>query len=56
MPSPKSVVGENAVIELLKFQDETPSSFHIATIQGKFGRASNVSVHSFALGARLSRQ
>jgi Fe-S cluster assembly protein SufD len=49
------VVGDSATVELLKFQDETPNAFHVATIQGKFGRASNVTVHSFALGARLSR-
>jgi Fe-S cluster assembly protein SufD len=49
------VVGDNASVELLKFQDEAPSAFHVATIQGEFGRGSNVNVHSFALGARLSR-
>jgi Fe-S cluster assembly protein SufD len=49
------VAGDNAWVELLKFQDEAAESFHMATIQGQFGRASNVSVHSFALGARLSR-
>jgi Fe-S cluster assembly protein SufD len=47
--------GENAAVELLKFQDESSDSFHVATIQGQFGRGSNVNVHSFALGARLSR-
>lgn len=49
------VAGANANVELLKFQDEAPDAFHIATIQGHLGRASNVSVHSFALGAKLSR-
>jgi Fe-S cluster assembly protein SufD len=49
------VAGDQATIELLKFQDEAPGAYHIATIQGQFGRASNVRVHSFALGARLSR-
>jgi len=49
------IVGDNARVEHLKFQDESHSAFHIATIHGQFGRASNVSVHSFALGARLSR-
>jgi Fe-S cluster assembly protein SufD len=49
------VAGDNAVIEHVKLQDETASAFHMATIAGEFGRASNVSLHSFALGAKLSR-
>jgi Fe-S cluster assembly protein SufD len=49
------VAGDNAYVELVKLQDESAEAFHIATIQGEFGRASNVTVHSFALGARLSR-
>ncbi len=49
------VAGDNAIVEHLKFQDEAAHAFHIATIQGHFGRASRVSVHSFALGAKLSR-
>ena len=49
------VVGENAVVEHVKLQDETANAFHMATIAGEFGRASNVNVHSFALGSKLSR-
>ncbi|HEY5298363.1 MAG TPA: Fe-S cluster assembly protein SufD [Verrucomicrobiae bacterium] len=49
------VAGENASIEHIKLQDESAKAFHIATIAGEFGRASNVTVHSFALGAKLSR-
>jgi Fe-S cluster assembly protein SufD len=49
------VAGDNAAIEHVKLQDETTSAFHMATIAGEFGRASNVNVHSFALGAKLSR-
>jgi Fe-S cluster assembly protein SufD len=49
------VAGDNAAIEHVKLQDETASAFHLATIAGEFGRASNVNVHSFALGAKLSR-
>ncbi|MGD0614862.1 MAG: Fe-S cluster assembly protein SufD [Verrucomicrobiota bacterium] len=49
------IVGEDSRVELLKFQDEAGDAFHLATIHGQFGRASNVKVHSFALGARLSR-
>jgi Fe-S cluster assembly protein SufD len=47
--------GDHAFIEHLKFQDEAPAAFHIAAIHGEFGRASNVNIHSFALGAKLSR-
>ncbi|MDR3456139.1 MAG: Fe-S cluster assembly protein SufD [Verrucomicrobiae bacterium] len=49
------LAGENAAVEHIKLQDEAPGAYHIATIAGEFGRASNVSVHSFALGAKLSR-
>ena len=48
-------VGENARLEFVKFQDEAADAFHIAAFHGEFGRASNVNVHSFALGAKLSR-
>jgi Fe-S cluster assembly protein SufD len=49
------LAGDNADIEHIKLQDEAMDAFHIATIAGEFGRASNVTVHSFALGAKLSR-
>lgn len=49
------VAGDNARLEFVKFQDEAADAFHIAAFHGEFGRASNVSVHSFALGAKLSR-
>src|ERR1051325_6117832 len=49
------VAGDNASVEHLKLQDEAATAFHIATIAGEFGRTSNVNVHSFALGAKLSR-
>ena len=49
------LAGENAVVEHVKLQDEAVDAYHIATIAGEFGRASNVTVHSFALGAKLSR-
>jgi len=49
------VAGDNANVELVKLQDEAAEAFHIATIHGLFGRSSNVWVHSFALGAKLSR-
>lgn len=47
--------GDNAAVEHIKLQDESPDAYHVATIAGEFGRASNVNVHSFALGAKLSR-
>jgi Fe-S cluster assembly protein SufD len=49
------VAGDNAALEHVKFQDEALAAFHLATIAGHLGRTSNVSVHSFALGAKLSR-
>jgi len=49
------VAGEGANLEYLKYQDEAAEAFHIATMAGEFGSASRVNVHSFALGARLSR-
>jgi Fe-S cluster assembly protein SufD len=47
--------GDHAFVEHLKFQDEALAAFHIAAIHGEFGRASNVNIHSFALGGKLSR-
>ncbi len=49
------LAGDNANVEHIKLQDEAADAYHIATIAGEFGRASNVNVHSFALGAKLSR-
>jgi Fe-S cluster assembly protein SufD len=49
------VVGDDASVEHLKLQDEAADAFHVAMVQGQFGRASSASIHSFALGARLSR-
>ena len=49
------VAGDSAFIEHVKVQDEAAEAFHVATIAGEFGRASNVNVHSFALGAKISR-
>jgi Fe-S cluster assembly protein SufD len=49
------VAHDNATLEHLKVQDEAVDAFHLAAIHGHFGRTSNVSVHSFALGAKISR-
>lgn len=49
------VAGDNSILELVKLQDESPEAFHLASIGGQFGRSSRAHVHSFALGARISR-
>ena len=49
------IAGDEASLEHLKFQDESAGAFHLATLAGELGRGSNVRVHSFALGAKLSR-
>jgi Fe-S cluster assembly protein SufD len=49
------VLGEGAVVEHVKFQDEAPSAFHIAAIRAHLARGANLASHSIALGARLSR-
>ena len=49
------VAASGARVEHCKFQDESAAAFHIAALHATFGRASNVWHHSFALGARLSR-
>ena len=49
------VLGEGAVVEHCKFQDESPSAFHIAAIHAQLGRSCNWISHSIATGARLSR-
>jgi Fe-S cluster assembly protein SufD len=49
------VVGDNAVVEHIKLQDDNPHAFHIAGLAAHFGRGSNVVSHSIALGAKLSR-
>lgn len=51
----EAVVGEGAIVEYCKFQDEGPEAFHIASIHARLGRNSNFTAHSVATGARLSR-
>jgi Fe-S cluster assembly protein SufD len=48
-------VGPEARLEHLRFQDENASAVHMATVGGRFDRSSQAWLHSFALGARLSR-
>jgi Fe-S cluster assembly protein SufD len=49
------VAGENATVEFVKYQAEAADAFHIGMIAAHLGRASNVRIHSFALGSKLSR-
>jgi Fe-S cluster assembly protein SufD len=49
------VIGRDAVVEHCKFQDESPSAYHIAAIHAHLGRNCNFIAHSIATGARLSR-
>jgi Fe-S cluster assembly protein SufD len=49
------VGGEGAIVEHVKFQDESASAFHIAAIHAELARDCNLAAHSIATGARLSR-
>jgi Fe-S cluster assembly protein SufD len=49
------VAGDNATVEFVKYQAEAPEACHIGMIGAHLGRASNVRIHSFALGGKLSR-
>jgi Fe-S cluster assembly protein SufD len=49
------VLGEGAVVEHGKFQDENRNAFHIAAVHAHLGRSCNFISHSIATGARLSR-
>jgi Fe-S cluster assembly protein SufD len=49
------VVGENAVVEHIKLEEESNESFHVATIQVQQGRNSNFKSHNISLGGLLVR-
>ena len=49
------VVGDNAWVEHVKFQDEAPDAYHFAALHGVFGRTSKAWTHSIALGGKLAR-
>jgi Fe-S cluster assembly protein SufD len=49
------IAGEGAFLEHCKLQDESLSAYHLATIHARLSKGSNVVAHSFATGARLSR-
>jgi len=48
-------LGDNAVVEHCKFQDESAEAFHIAALHSHLGQKVNFSSHSIATGAKLSR-
>jgi Fe-S cluster assembly protein SufD len=49
------IIGEGAVVEHCKFQDESLNAFHMAALHARLERRSNFISHSFAVGAKLSR-
>lgn len=49
------IVGERAVVEHCKFQDESAQAYHIAAQQMSLGKHCDFVSHSFATGAKLSR-
>lgn len=49
------VLEDGAVLEHCKFQDESLSAFHIAAFHARLGRNCTLLAHSFAAGAKLSR-
>jgi Fe-S cluster assembly protein SufD len=48
-------VGENAVVDHYKVQQESVEAFHVASLHVHTDRSSTFSSHSFALGGRLVR-
>jgi Fe-S cluster assembly protein SufD len=51
----EAVIGENAHVEHVKFQDESREAFHVAALQAQIARSANYLFHSIVTGARLSR-
>jgi Fe-S cluster assembly protein SufD len=49
------VVGENAIVEHVKLEEESPDSYHVATIQVYQARNSNFKSHNISLGGLLVR-
>ena len=49
------VVGENAIVDHLRLQEESKSAFHISRMEVDQERTSNFSSHFISLGASLSR-
>jgi Fe-S cluster assembly protein SufD len=51
----EAVVGENAVVDHIKLQEESKGAFHIGRTEVDQERTSNFTSHSISLGASLSR-
>ena len=49
------VVGENAVVDHYKVQEEGSQAFHVASMHVHAARSATFSSHSFTLGAKLTR-
>jgi Fe-S cluster assembly protein SufD len=49
------VVGENAVLDHYKVQEESTQAFHVASMHVHAARSATFSSHSFTLGGRLTR-
>jgi Fe-S cluster assembly protein SufD len=49
------VIGDRAVVDHYKVQQETVNAFHIATLQASIGRSAAFSSHSISLGGALVR-
>src|SRR5439155_8922800 len=49
------VLGDQAVVEHCRFQDESPQAFHLRTLPSHLGRGVHFRSHSIVTGARLSR-
>ncbi len=49
------ILGDGAVVEHCKFQEESLSAFHMAAIHAQLGRGANLVSHSIVTGAKLSR-
>jgi Fe-S cluster assembly protein SufD len=49
------VLGEGAVVEHLKLQDEGPRAFHVSAVFAEQAAGARLDAHALALGAQLSR-
>lgn len=49
------VVGDSAVVDHYKIQEESRDAFHIATMQATLGRSANFTSHSISIGGALVR-
>src|SRR5206468_11525956 len=49
------VAGDDSRINLNRYQDETPQSFHVSTLQAHLGRGANFISQSATLGGRVTR-